>query len=444
MKGNAFRGWKHIFDFSWKQAVAGKGFKAVTALVAIILLLVGAAIPVIMASVQEEDAQKVSPIETVHIVDESGLAVLYTDEFAGMYGDRYAEINFAEMETNWQQTKASLGEEKPNDLVLHITQQDEEGYLVSAIIPFGSALTQGDAEDFLEDFMICVEQSKLLSSGIDAGKLVYAMSGVSSELAVAGEEEKSVGEQLTAMLVPMLIIFLLYMMTLLYGQSITNVVSIEKTSKLMEMILTMTRPEALIFGKVLASFTAAVLQMGLWILCLVGGFFGGDILAKELIYPEYNNILLEVFKLMQNQDGSTAFSIGAVVLSIGALAIGFLFYCAIAAMVASFVSKSEEVATCASYYQFVVIAGFLGSYMLPIMQENEMINTILRIVPVTSAFMLPGDILVGNVTVWMGALYLLLLFAFTLGSVYISGRVYKSQILNRGNSIFDRLKKRKA
>lgn len=442
MKKIAFKGWKHIFDFSWKQTVEGKGFKTVTALVAVILLLAGAAISIIMAFVQKEDAQKVSPIETVHIVDESGLAVLYTDEFAEMYGERYSEIAFAEMETDWQQTQASLGEDKPNDLVLHITHQ-EEGYLLSAIIPFGSALSESDAEDFLEDFGICVEQSKLLSSGVETERLIYALGGVSSELVVAGEQEKSMGEEITAMILPLLIVLLLYMMTLLYGQSITNVVSIEKTSKLMEMILTMARPEALIFGKVLATFLAALLQMGLWIVCLVGGFFGGDIIAREVIYPEFENIVLEVFKLMQNQDGSTAFTIGAVVLCIVGLALGFLFYCAIAALVASFVSKSEEVATCASYYQLVVIAGFLGSYMLP-MQENEMLNTIIRIVPVTSAFILPGDILVGNVTAWMGGLYLLLLFAFTLGFVYIAGRAYKSQVLNRGNSIFDRLKKKKA
>jgi len=443
MKNLAFKGWKHIFDFSWKQAVAAKGFKFVTVLVAVIMLVVGAAVPVIMAFVQEDSAQKVSPIETVHIVDESGLQVLFTDEFAGMYGERYAGLAFEAMDADWQQTNASLGEENPNDLVLHITAQDEGGYLLTAIIPFGSALTQSDAEDFLDDFLICVEQSKLLSSGVEASKLVYAMSGVSSELVVAGEEEKSVGEELAAMLLPLLIVLVLYMMTLLYGQSITNVVSIEKTSKLMEMILTMARPEALIFGKVLATFLAALMQLGLWIVCLVGGFFGGDFVAKELIYPEFENILLEVFKLMQNQDGSTAFTIGAAILSIAAMAIGFLFYCSIASLVASFASKSEEVATCASYYQLVVIAGFFGSYMLPL-QESDLLNTIIRIVPVTSAFILPGDILVGNVTVWMGALYLLLLFGFTLGFVYFAGRTYKAQVLNRGNSIFDRMKKKKA
>ena len=42
--------------------------------------------------------------------------------------------------------------------------------------------------------------------------------------------------------------------------------------------------------------------------------------------------------------------IGAIILCILSLVIGFLFYCAIAAMVASFVSKAEEVATCENSY----------------------------------------------------------------------------------------------
>lgn len=442
MKKMMFKGWKHVFDFSWKQAVSAKGYKIATIIVAVICLVAGLAVPMVMAYFQKEDAEKISPIETVRIVDESGLAILYTDSLIEVYGERYVNTKFAAIEADWQSTQSNLGEEYPNDLVVSVTKQ-EGGYLLTAMIPYGSVLTEDDGEDFLDDFMICMEQSKLLSSGIAAEKLVYAMSSVSSELVVAGEEEKSMGEELTAMLAPMVIIFVLYFILLIYGQSITNVVSIEKTSKLMEMMLTMARPEALIFGKVAATFCSALLQIALWIVCLVGGFFGGDVLAKELIYPEFSNIVLEVFKLMQNQDGSTAFSVGAIVFGLLALPVGFLFYCAIAAMVASFVSKAEEVASCTAYYQLAVIAGFFGSYMLPL-KENEMINTVLRIVPITSAFMLPGDILVGNVKVWLGALYLLLLFVFTLILVYVAGRVYKAQVFNKGKSIFDRLKKRKA
>ncbi len=441
MKRKAFTGWRHIFDFTWKQAVELKGFKTMTIALAVILLVVGVAISLLMALGQKNSDTKLSPVETVHIADESELGVLFLDGFAEMHGERYPALKFV-LEEDVQQMVSSLGAIHPNDLIVKITRE-ESGYLVKAIIPDGSQLHKSDAEEFLDDFQVCMEQSKLLSSGIEQEKLLYAISGVSSELMTAGDEEKSVGELLVGMLLPMIVVFALYMMTLLYGQSIINIVSVEKTSKLMEQMLTMTRPEALIFGKISATVAIALLQLVLWLVCFVGGFFGGDILAKELIYPEYNNVILEVFALMQGQDGSTAFTIGAVVLFIVSMCLGFLFFCVIAGLVASFASKTEEIAMSNAYYQMAVIAGFVGAYILPL-QEQEWINNILRIVPVTSAFLLPGDILVGNVTVLQGLGYLAILLAFTLVLIVVAGRVYKSQVLNKGMSVFERFKKKKA
>ena len=291
MKKGAFTGWQDVFAFTWKQTVKGKGFKGVTIGVALLFLIVGLAICTIMAFVQKKSDSKVSPIGVVSIEDESGLAILYLDGFKYSYGEKYPHISF---------------EENSEDcaLKLKITQA-EGGYLVSAILPYESEISEDDAEDFLEDFTVCMEQSKLLSSGIPEEKLIFAMSGVSSELLIAGEEEKSVGEQLVTFFVPMITTFALYLMTLVYGQGIGNIVSVEKSSKLMEMVLTMTKPYALLFGKITATVVLALLQLMLWIVCFVGGFFGGDIIAENVIYPDYINYILEVFELLSLQEGST-------------------------------------------------------------------------------------------------------------------------------------------
>lgn len=429
MKKSAFAGWQDVFAFTWKQTLNGKGFKGVTIGVTLVFLIAGLAISTLMAFFQKKSDTEVSPITQVAVVDESGLEVLYLDGFKEAYGEKYPSVSFVE---------SSEGA----SLTVKITQT-EEGYLLTAVLPYESELSEGDAEDFLDDFTVCMEQSKLLSSGIPTEKLVLAMSGVSSDLLVAGEAEKSVGEVLVGMLIPMLIIFALYMMTLIYGQSIGNIVSVEKSSKLMEMILTMTKPYALLLGKITATVALALLQLLLWIGCFVGGFFGGDIIAKNVIYPEYINYILEVFKLLRLQEGSTAFSAGAIVLCLLCMGIGFLFYCVLAGTVASFASKTEELAQCMAYYQLAVMAGFFGAYILPL-QEKDWINTILRIIPVTGAYLLPGDILVGNVNVGLGVLYMLILLAFTLALVLIAGKVYKNQLFHRGANFFERFKRKKA
>ncbi|MBQ7918507.1 MAG: ABC transporter permease [Lachnospiraceae bacterium] len=429
MKKNAFAGWQDVFAFTWKQAVNGKGFKGATVGIALLFLVAGLAISTIMAFVQKKSDSEVSPIGVVSVTDESGLAVLYLDGFKEANGDKYPHISF---EKNAEEYA----------LELKITKA-EEGYLLSAILPNESEISESDAEDFLDDFMICMEQSKLLSSGIPAEKLALAMSGVSYDMYEAGEEEKSIGEQLVSQLLPMIVIFAMYMMTLIYGQSIGNIVSVEKSSKLMEMVLTMTQPYALLFGKIASTVVLALLQLGLWIVCFVGGFFGGDIIAKTVIYPDYTNYILQVFELLSLQDGSTAFSVGAVVLCILCMCIGLLFYCVLSGTIASFASKAEELAQCMAYYQLAVIAGFFGAYILPL-QDIEWANTLLRIVPVSSAYLLPGDILVGNVNVGLGIVYMLVLFAFTIALVLLAGKVYKNQLFHKGTNIFERFKKKKA
>ena len=115
----------------------------------------------------------------------------------------------------------------------------------------------------------------------------------------------------------------------------------------------------------------------------------------------------------------------------------------LAGLVASFASKAEELAQVMAYYQIIMIAGFFAAYMLPL-QEKDWINTILRIVPVTSAFILPGDILVGNITVLQGVLYVAILLAATMLVVVITGKVYKNQLFYKGKSVAERLHRKKA
>jgi len=57
-----------------------------------------------------------------------------------------------------------------------------------------------------------------------------------------------------------------------------------------------------------------------------------------------------------------------------------------------------------------------------------------NVVPFVSAYSLPGDILVGNVDLHMGIVYSLILTASLVVLVYATGKVYKSQLFNKGKS----------
>jgi hypothetical protein len=436
MNKGMFSGWRDVFLFTLRQAT-GKKFRSVTIGLALVMLAAGVAVSTIMAFVQKKEDGKLSPIGQVYVADNSELDVLYLEGFGERYGETFPDISFVEAQQPVEELAVTLGEQEPESVILEIGRS-AEGYLLTVVLPYGSEIDKEDAEDLCEAFASVMEQSKLLSSGIPMEKLVLAMSGVQSSQLDAGEEERSIGEQMVAMLAPMLIIFFMYFMTLMYGMSVGNAVSVEKCSKLMEMMLTLTRPYGLIFGKVLAITVTAISQILLWIGCLVGGFFLGHGIAGAVIYPDYHNVLLEIFILLKGQVGSTAFTPGAMTLAVFTLCLAFLFYCMLAGLIASFASKAEELGQVMSFYQLAMIAGFFGSYMLPL-QEKDWINTILRIVPLTSAYMLPGDILVGNVTMPEGLLFVAVLMVFTAALVVLTGRIYRNQLFYRGKSLKERL-----
>ena len=110
----------------------------------------------------------------------------------------------------------------------------------------------------------------------------------------------------------------------------------------------------------------------------------------------------------------------------------------LAGLIASFASKAEELGQVMGIYQLVMMGGFFCSYLLPL-QEKEWINTILRIVPLTSAYILPGDILVGNIPVLEGLLFVVILVAFTAVVVVFTGRIYRDQLFYKGKSLRERL-----
>lgn len=446
MNRTLFHGWRDIFSFTFMQGVGTKKFKSVTFGTAIALFVVSMAISVIIAIVQKEDKEEISPLEVVHVIDESNLQVLYLDGFAEANGEKYPDVSFQTEEGTvdeiMQQIKKEAGSETDSkDAVLHISET-EKGYLMSMYLPENSALSKDDGEEFLSKVTMVMEQSKLYSTDIPMEKLVMVMSGVSTTMLDAGEKEKGIGEQLVVTLFPLIFVMLIYLMAILYGQSIGNIVSVEKVSKLMEMMLTMTRPYGLIMGKIFATACSGILQIIIWLVSVIGGFLAGHVIAKEIIYPEYTNILLEVFKLLKNEDGSTAFSISALVVALIILCLGFLFYCVLAGLIASFADKAENLAQIMAYYQVFVIIGYIAGLMLPL-QDNELLATVGRLIPVVSVFMLPGDVIVGNITVPESFLYTGILLVTTVVLIIVTGKVYKNQLFYKGTGLKDRFKKKK-
>ena len=253
---------------------------------------------------------------------------------------------------------------------------------------------------------------------------------VTSDYAVysveVNEKEESFGVIIAKIFVPMIFVLLIYFMILMYGQSISKALIIEKNSKLMEMLLTSIKPHAIVLGKILAMYLNAIMQMGIWIISAVAGFIVGDRVAKNM-FNSYDNSIIKVINLIRS-DSSSAFSVSAIIIGIAAMFIGFLLYCVLAALVASNITKAEELANGMSVFQMVTIAGFLGAYMLPLLQADSPIVDILRYVPVTSPFMITSDVIIGNIGIIGAIVSVLIMIATTVVMIIMTGKNYKKKV----------------
>lgn len=413
---------KDVFSFTFRQNTKGKGFIFSTFIIPLILCAIGIAVTVIAA--KPDDAKENVPenAERLYITNESDM--------------EYVDFKYFTLMECVVGRSVPKADDKAFDVVI---KDDGDGYSVKVSAPEWSSLQDDDASDIMPDIIDYVERlgkvnstKKAADGKVDAADLMKAYSPVNVNVNTEGDENVNMGTVLFETLGPMMIVLILYMMALIYGQSIGKLVISEKVSKLMETLLITVKPSGLIAGKILAMTLIALLQMTMWMIGIVSGIGLGHLFAKS-INPDYTNYVIEIIKMLRDSGGGLAFSVPAVIISIVVLYIGFLFLCVFAGLMASPVSKAEEMSSSFGIYQIFIVVGFLAAYLIPMNGNvSPVLDKVLHIIPFTSVFMLPGDILIGRISIALSVVYVIILIAFTVILSLYTGKLYKAQVFYNG------------
>lgn len=430
-----FRGWNHVFSFTFHQSVKRGGYIVITTLVSLLILagcIIGCIINAIPKEEKDNKAKKTN-IETVYVLDESGLvAADYHSYIDGMKKTKFTDVNFIPVtDMTIEETAVMAGKESEKAIAVHITV-GEEGYLMQAVLPKDTEISVSKANKLIEVMSECFTTNKLAQIGLTTEQLVIAMSSSVTSYTEVGEESNFM-VTIIKMLGPMIFGLVLYFMLLLYGQSICKEVSTEKTTKLMETLLTNVHPYALIAGKVLAITAAAIFQFLIWIVSVVLGFVIGNGIAQSM-YPDYENIVITIVRFFRDNIGESALSLPAVILGIIIFCIGFLFYCVLAGLAGSMVSKPEDAAVTQSIFQFPIIISWLLCYMSSAM-EKEQVLRVLRFIPFTTPFSVPIDLISGTIGIGQGLIATAILLVFSIIIIMLSARIYKGMVLYNGERV---------
>lgn len=446
-KKGMFTGIKEIFSFTATQTIKGKGFISSTVIIAIVIAIIFGGICVLQAINFDDSDDNIGgnadyntedifeTIKEVYLLNETDYK---TDSVKKLFVE--AENILKEKQKTEIQVVSSLSKAVTNktDIVILKVEQSSgvAGELsVNILTTFNSTVDEEELDQFVT-FVSESAQYAVFSVGKLDEKAIGFVSLPSNVENIGTETEvQSLGMMMARLLVPMIFCLALYMIVLIHGQSISKAIIADKSSKLIEMLLTSVKPYAIVAGKVLGVATVAIGQMLVWLGSGVIGYLIGNEIAKSM-NSQYINYVGEVIKIMQSDTQGVAFSAGAVIIAILVVIIGFFMYCVLAAFAGAFVSRIEDLSASNTIFQLPVVISFLVAYLVGIAQGmgsgvNRAVQIAIYYIPLTSPFSTPSGIILGDINIAEGIISLLVLIIFSVIMILATGKVYKGKIFNR-------------
>lgn len=228
-----------------------------------------------------------------------------------------------------------------------------------------------------------------------------------------------------------ILMMVLYITVLVYGQIVAQSVATEKSSRAMELLITSANPRNLIFGKVLGTGFAGLTQMTV---ILIWGLLCVTINKDYLI----DSNMFSMF---------TGFSSSMIIYTIIFFVLGFLLYAFLLGAMGSMASKLEDVGALTMPVMMFLIIGFVVT--ISFMSSGNIDSGFVKLLsyfPFTSPMAMFARIAMGTATTIQAIISIIILIASIIGVGYIAVALYRIGILMYGkppkfNEIVRALKK---
>ncbi len=216
-----------------------------------------------------------------------------------------------------------------------------------------------------------------------------------------------------------IMIFALYMVILLYGQMVATNVATEKSSRAMELLITSAKPTSMMFGKVLASCIAGLIQLvAVFGTALVFYNINKGAWGDNRIIESIFNIPVELFAYM-----------------LVFFVLGFLIYAFLYGAIGSTASKLEDINTSVMPITFLFIIAFF--VVIFSMTSGSVDNTLMKVcsyIPFTSPMAMFTRICMSTVAWYEIAISIVILIVSTIGVGCIAAKIYRVGVLLYGTT----------
>lgn len=219
-------------------------------------------------------------------------------------------------------------------------------------------------------------------------------------------------------LVGYVVMFVLYVSILIYAVNVMRSVVLEKTSRVIEIVVSATRPSSLMFGKVIGVGSVGLLQLAIWAL-------------MALLLFRYRGELLGAFGVEGGDLELPPLSLVDVAVILAYFALGYFLYAAIYAAIGAMVNSDQDAQQAQTP---VVLLLILPVVCVQLVAGNPRgpIAQVLTLIPFSSPILMPMRYLLKGATPMELALSMGILLASLLAAVWVAGRIYRIGILMYG------------
>ena len=280
----------------------------------------------------------------------------------------------------------------------------------------------------------------LRENGIDDKAIEALYFNVSTQLETfAGQETSKLGSGLK-LVFGGAAGYLLFMFIIIYGNMIMRSVIEEKTSRIIEVIISSVKPRALMLGKIFGTTLAGITQFAIWVVIL--GVF--SIIASGVLGLELSSGVSMAQDAAQLGDAASQEMAVAVAKEIWQLPLtnlvvmfflyfigGYLLYASFYAAIGAAVdSETDTQQFLLPILMPLIIAVYVGVFTV-IEDPHGTVSQVFSFIPLTAPVVMLMRIPFG-VPLWQQIFSVLLLFITFMGTVWFAAKIYRVGILMYG------------
>lgn len=388
-----------VMKFTIKDMIKRKSF-IVSTLIILLMIVVGLNIPNIINLFDDGNKENKLLIVDSNNIFEGNLKLLKETDLG-------YEIDIQNY--SFEEIKEKLADNSYSEALL--VEKDNSGVKVRYLVENVNYVSKVP-DVFVNSLNTLYTNMQIRKLGLSEEQIKEIMPNFEFTMEQTGDSEVN-GNIFVMMMMSLVLFYAIYFCAFQVSSSITT----EKTSKIMETLVTSTSPRTIVLGKTIGIGLVGLIQMVL----IVSVAY---ITARLSFDPELLNSLFDMSNI----------TIGLGLITLLYFILGYFTYSLLYALTGSTVSKPEDIQSANGPVSILVVVGFYLSYFT-MMNPASDLNSFAAIFPFSSPFCMPFRIMMGLATVSDIIISVVVLIITILVIAKIAIQIYSNAILNYGTKM---------